>query len=96
MAIITISRKHALSHKKAKAAADKIARDLQQRFALDYEWDGDEVRFERPGVSGRMIVAKDTISLEAQLGFLLSALKPAIEKEIRAQFDQLVGPARKA
>jgi putative polyhydroxyalkanoate system protein len=96
MAIITISRKHALSHKKAKDAADKIARDLKKRFELDYAWDGDQVHFERPGVSGRMLVAKDTIKLEAQLGFLLSALKPAIEKEIHLQFDKLVGPATKA
>ena len=96
MAIITISRKHALSHKKAKDVAEKIARDLKKRFDLDYEWEGDEVVFERPGVSGRMLVAKDSIDLEAQLGFLLSALKPAIEKEIHAQFDKLVGPARKA
>ena len=96
MAIITISRKHALSHKKAKDVAEKIARDLKKRFELDYEWEGDEVLFERPGVSGRMLVAKDSISLEAQLGFLLSALKPVIEKEIHAQFDKLVGPARKA
>jgi len=96
MAIISIVRKHTLTHKKAKDAAEKIARDLQKRFALDYDWDGDDVVFERPGISGRMRVAKDTIKLEAQLGFLLSALKPTIEKEIHAQFDKLAGPTRRA
>jgi putative polyhydroxyalkanoate system protein len=96
MAMISIVRKHTLSHKKAKDVAEKIAKDLQKRFALDYEWDGDDVLFERPGVSGRMHVAKDRITLEAQLGFLLSALKPTIEKEIHGQFDKLVGPVRKA
>ncbi len=96
MASITVSRKHSLSHKKAKEAAEKIARDLQKRFSLDYEWEGDQVRFERPGVSGRMIVAKNLVSLEVQLGFLLSALKPVIEREIHSQFDELIGPARKA
>lgn len=95
MAVITIMRRHALSHKKAKDVAEKIAKDLQKRFSLDYEWVGDDVVFERPGVSGRMHVAKDRITLEAQLGFLLSALKPTIEKEIHAQFDMLVGPVRK-
>ena len=96
MASIAIARKHHLSHKKAKEVAEKIAKDLQKRFALDYDWDGDDVVFERPGISGRMRVAKDTIKLEAQLGFLLSALKPTIEKEIHAQFDKLAGPTRRA
>jgi putative polyhydroxyalkanoate system protein len=96
MASITISRKHKLSHKKAKDAAEKIARDLKQRFNLDYAWEGEQVRFERSGVSGHMTLAKDQVNLEVKLGFLLSALKPVIEKEIHTQFDRLIGPARKA
>jgi putative polyhydroxyalkanoate system protein len=56
MATISIARKHALSHKKAKDVAEKIAKDLNKRFELDYEWTGDHVDFERPGVSGRMLV----------------------------------------
>jgi putative polyhydroxyalkanoate system protein len=96
MSSISISRKHKLSHKKARDAAEKIARDLKQRFSLDYEWDGEQIRFERSGVSGHMVVAKDEVNLEVKLGFLLSALKPVIEKEIHTQFDRLIGPARKA
>ena len=34
MATISISRPHSLTHKKAKAAAEKIARDLEKRFEL--------------------------------------------------------------
>ena len=90
MASISITRKHQLTHKKAKDVAEKIAKDLEKRFALAWEWDGDHVDFERPGVSGRMLVGKDTIKLEASLGFLLSALKPSIEKEIHAQLDKLL------
>ena len=93
MATISISRKHRLSQKKAKEGAEKIARDLQKRFDLDYEWDGDHVNFERPGVSGRMLVGKDQIALNVSLGWLLTPLKPAIEKEIAAQFDKLLGKA---
>jgi putative polyhydroxyalkanoate system protein len=78
MAKISIARKHALSHKKAKDVAEKIAKDLNQRFELDYAWDGDHVDFERPGVSGRMMVGKDEIALNVNLGWLLSPLKPAI------------------
>ena len=92
MAVISIAKKHALSHKKAKDVADKIARDLKKRFQLDYAWEGDDVDFERPGVSGRMHVGKDRISLDVKLGFLLTPLKPAIEREIHAALDKLDTP----
>jgi putative polyhydroxyalkanoate system protein len=91
MATISIARKHKLSHKRAKDVAEKIAKDLEQRFDLDYEWEGDHVNFARPGVTGRMLVGRDKIKLEVQLGFLLAMLKPAIEKEITSQLDQLIG-----
>jgi putative polyhydroxyalkanoate system protein len=90
MASISIEKRHGLSHKKAREVADKIARDLEQRFQLGYEWNGDDVEFERPGVSGRMHVGKDALKLDVQLGFLLLALKPAIEREIHAQLDKLL------
>ncbi|MEP7327970.1 MAG: polyhydroxyalkanoic acid system family protein [Betaproteobacteria bacterium] len=93
MATIKIVRKHALSHKKARDVAEKIAKDLQKRYELEFEWDGDEVEFERPGVTGRLAVAKDKFLLDVNLGWLLSALKPAFEREINAQFDKLVGKA---
>jgi len=41
MPTISIQRRHKLEHKKAKAAAQKIAKDLHQRFDLQCTWDGD-------------------------------------------------------
>ena len=91
MATISLARKHGLTHKKARDVAEKIAKDLRQRFELDYVWDGDHIDFERPGVSGRMAVTKDKIALDVNLGWLLTPLKPAIEKEITSQLDKLIG-----
>lgn len=94
MPSISIAKKHTLSHKKAKEAADKIARDLKKRFELDYAWAGDHVDFERPGVSGRMLVGKDRIALDVHLGLLLTPLKPAIEREIHAALDKFTAPKK--
>lgn len=96
MATITIAKKHAHSHRKAKDIADKVAQELERRFQLRYEWDGDHVDFERPGVSGRMHVAEDSIRLEAHLGFLLTPLKPVLERAIRKQLDDLVDEPKAA
>ena len=90
MPTISIAKKHSFTHRKAKDVAQRIAEDLKRRFELDYAWNGDDVEFERPGVSGRMHVGKKDISLDVHLGFLLTPLKPAIEREIHAQLDRLV------
>ena len=95
MAVISIAKKHSLSHRNAKDVAERVAKDLKKRFELDYAWHGDDVDFERPGISGRMHVGKDAISLDVRIGLLLTPLKPAIEREIHATLDKLVA-ARKA
>lgn len=91
MPTISITRKHSLTQKKAKAAAEKIAKDLNKRFELAYEWNGDRIEFERSGVTGHLTVGKDRIALEATLGWLLTPLKPVFEREINEQLDKLLG-----
>ena len=91
MATISIKRRHQLSQKQAKVVAEKLANDLEKRFDLVWNWEGDHVHFGRPGVSGSMHVGKGEITLEAKLGLLLTPLKPAIEREIHAQLDKLTG-----
>jgi putative polyhydroxyalkanoate system protein len=90
---ISIKRRHKLSHKKAKEAAQKIARDLNKRFDLAWEWQGDDVAFERPGLSGTLHVGKADVRLDVELSFLLSVLKGPIEQEINKELDSLFGKA---
>jgi putative polyhydroxyalkanoate system protein len=89
MASISIAKEHALTHRKAKAAAEELAQDLKERFDLAYEWEGDHVVFERPGVAGRMHVTATHIRLDVKLGLLLTPLKPTIEREIHTRLDKL-------
>jgi putative polyhydroxyalkanoate system protein len=95
MSTISIAKKHHLSHKKAKEAAQKVAEDLHKRFSLAYEWHGDCVTFTRPGLSGELVVHHDEVRLDCKLGFLLTAIKPAIEQEVHKEFDKRFG-VRKA
>ena len=93
MSSISIKRRHKLPHKNAKAAAEKIARDLNKRFELAYEWDGDDITFERPGLSGTLHVGKSEVHLDVELSFLLFALKGPIEQQINKELDALFGKA---
>lgn len=93
MPTISIQRRHNLDHKKATAAAQKIAKDLHQRFDLECTWDGDNVRFQRPGLSGEMRVGKNDVELDVKLSFLMTPLKGPIEAAIRNELDTLFGKA---
>ena len=50
----------------------------------------DECRFTRSGVTGTLIVDKETFELTAKLGFLLGAFKEKIESEIVKNLDALI------
>jgi putative polyhydroxyalkanoate system protein len=91
MAHLSIERAHHLGHAEAKALAERLARDFEQRLGLAWHWDGDVVHFRRAGVSGFMRVGPATIALDLTLGFLLGAMKPAIERQINAELDRVTG-----
>jgi putative polyhydroxyalkanoate system protein len=93
MPSISIKRRHRLDPKKARAVAQRIAKDLNKRYGLICQWDGDNVAFDGVGVSGSMHVGKAQIKLDVQLSFLLAPLKGTIEREINKELDTLLPSA---
>ena len=91
MPSISVHRAHRLSHDKARAAAEKVAAHLQERFDLAYAWDGDVLEFERPGVTGQMEVGESDIHLKVELGFMLGMFATSIEREIHKNLDEALG-----
>ncbi|MGH8850502.1 MAG: polyhydroxyalkanoic acid system family protein [Casimicrobiaceae bacterium] len=91
MPTIAIKRRHELDPKKARAAAQQVAGELSSRYQLACSWSGDDVAFERPGVSGCMHVGKSEVRLDVQLSFLMTPLKGAIERAINDELDRLFG-----
>jgi putative polyhydroxyalkanoate system protein len=87
MPSIDIRRKHHHSLKEAKAAVKDTAAAIGKKFGIQSQWSGNTLSFERPGASGKIHVTAHEIHVTAQLGFLLGALKPMIEKEIEKQLD---------
>ncbi len=88
MADIEVQREHALGLKKAKAAAQKVADEMAESFDMESEWEGNTLNFSRSGVTGQLVVTKNSVEMTAKLGFLLSAFKPKIEAQIESNFDK--------
>jgi putative polyhydroxyalkanoate system protein len=89
MADIELMRVHNLGLKAARAQADRMAEHLGRKFDLKGDWDGNVLRFERPGVSGSLAITEKDLRLLVSLGFLLKAMKGSIEKAVVHELDTL-------
>ena len=99
MADIELHRVHGLGLKAARAAADRMAEHLGRKFDLKGDWEGNVLRFQRPGVTGSLAISDQELRLSVALGFLLKAMKASIEKAVVHELDSLfkeVAPRRQA
>jgi len=88
MSEIDIRKAHSFDLAGAQQVADDLARDLADKFGIEYSWDGDTIVFERPGCHGEIDVDAECVHVRARLGFFLSYLKPAVEREINRYLDE--------
>src|SRR5215470_17098468 len=95
MADIDIRRAHALGLEGARAAADRMAEHLGRKFDLRGAWDGNTLRFERPGVTGFLAITAKDLHLSVSLGFLLRALRGSLEGAIHEELDRLFASGAK-
>ena len=102
MADLHILRDHTLGLAAARKVAVKWAEHAQTEFGMTCTYaegkTGDEVCFERSGVTGILSVTKAQFEVKAQLGFFMGAFKSVIEAEITKNLDDLLktAPAAKA
>lgn len=89
MADIELHRVHGLGRDAARAAAERMAEHLGRKFDLKGHWEGNVLRFERPGVTGSLAINDQDLRLSVALGFLLKAMKGSIEKAVEHELDSL-------
>ena len=87
MADIDIRRSHGVTLEAAREAAQRIAAELEQRFGLRGQWDGDTFRFQRSGLTGFLAVGPQDVHLSVTLGLLLRAMRDSIERAAVHKLD---------
>jgi putative polyhydroxyalkanoate system protein len=90
---IDIRRPHNLPLDQARTVVEKVAGRMREKFDMQSQWEGDALRFSRPGVSGAITVAPQSVHVTAELGLMLSPLKGMVEQEIRRKLDEYFGDA---
>lgn len=91
MADIHIVQEHALTPKKAREAAQKVADKMAEEYELECEWEGDVLRFGRSGVEGELTLEKKRAEMHIKLGFLFSAFSSRIEEKVAENMRKVFG-----
>lgn len=91
MSHIDIRRKHSRPLKDARAAIERVAEHIAEKFDVEYGWNGNMMEFSRGGVDGHIAVTGKEIHVTATLGFLLGAIRGPIEREILRYLDEEFG-----
>ncbi len=91
MSHILVQRNHPLTLDQARTAAETLAGQLAERYALSHHWQDDSLHFERSGVSGQIDLEPGIIRVNVRLGFLLVSLKSLLEQEIERKLEEMLG-----
>ncbi len=86
-----IEREHRLGVKEARKRVNKVAQDLEGRYSLTSEWNGDTLLFRGAGVKGDVQVAERSIRFNLHLGFALMLMERQIRTTIEETLDEHVG-----
>lgn len=90
---IVVRGGHSLGLAGARRLAEATAKRLSQEHGGTFQWEGDTLRFSRPGASGRVAVTNDDVEVRIDLGLLLLPLRARIAREIHAFLDDQLGAA---
>ena len=94
MSTIDITRAHTLPLEEAKKRAEEIAQSMQQRFSIEWKWEGNTIHFDAPsgaakGTKGELKVTEKVVRIAIDLPFMLRMLKGTIVDKVNEKLDKL-------
>ena len=88
MSRIVVERQHSLGHASVRAVAEELAERLSKEYDIRYRWHDDVLVFKRTGAHGRVLLDRQRVRVELDLGFLLMAFEGTIRREIEQTLDE--------
>jgi putative polyhydroxyalkanoate system protein len=88
MSRIHLRREHDLTPKAARKKVERVADVLAKRFDASCEWNGDVLSVTHPSISGKVVVGRNDVVVEAKLGFLVAMFRDRIDEELVRILDK--------
>lgn len=91
MASIDIRHPHTLGAADARAAVERVAARMQEKFGIQHAWNGNALDFSGSGASGRVTLGTGAVHLNMKLGFPVSMFRGSIESAIHDYLEREFG-----
>ncbi|HVZ38599.1 MAG TPA: polyhydroxyalkanoic acid system family protein [Candidatus Kapabacteria bacterium] len=88
MATIHIRKEHARGREAARAAVEDIAANLGRSLGIASQWEGDTLRFHHTDATGTIVVDETSVTVDAQLGAMLSLFKGSVQSQIMGYLNE--------
>lgn len=85
---IKVHKKHNKDVEQTRELAEQLARSLQQKYQMDYQWRGDTLNFKRQGISGDLELHPGEIRIALTTGLMMAAFTGTIEAELNKALDK--------
>ncbi len=83
-----IQRNHCLGKSEARKRVADIAATLGSKYGLRSSWDGDDLMIEGSGVSGRIVVAEQSVDVHVKLEFPLTMMASTIQTSVEEAMEK--------
>jgi putative polyhydroxyalkanoate system protein len=91
MSEISINRVHQYPTDVLKLKIDDIKKDIENRFALNTEWESDQILlFRRKGLNGSIKIDEGSFHLKVNLSMMYRMMSTTIENEIVSVVDRYI------
>lgn len=91
MANIDIHYPHDRSMKDARAAVERVAERISEKFGIRHSWEGNHLDFSGSGAKGGIALGKKEVHVTVSLGFPVSMFRGSIEAEIHRYLEREFG-----
>ena len=88
---IEMHRDHELSREEARARVEKIAVELESKYGLKGNFQGNRYVFQRTGAKGAIEFDAGRVSVSVDLSFVLGGLKSKVEEKLREGLEREFG-----
>lgn len=87
---LKIRREHTLGVEEAKRRVDQVAEELGGKLNLTSRWEGNDLRVDGRGVTGRIVVEADSVEVHVTVGLPMLMLREPIRVAIEESIDHYI------
>lgn len=88
MADINITRSHSLDLDEARAAVERVAKNLEDELGVDYQWTENTLQFDGQGGDGHIEVGAGAVHVAINLSAFLQPVRGRVKAEAENYLDR--------